>query len=219
MPLSGKRGLVMGVANKHSIAFGCAERLHAAGAQVAMTYTGEKTRPYVEPLAAALGDARLYECNVDKEGDLDKVFDDLAARWGGSDFCLHAIAFCPKADLHGPVIDCSREGFETAMRVSCHSFLAMARRARPLMMGGGALLTVSYYGAEKVVPHYNIMGPVKAALEASVRYLASDLGEDGIRVNALSPGPIKTRAASGIDHFDELIELAKRDATRRSISL
>ena len=215
--LRGKRGLVMGLANRQSIAHGCAAAFRAAGAELALTYTGAKTRPHVEPLAEALGCDLLFDCDVAQPGRMAEVFDVLDDAWGQIDFCLHSIAFCPREDLHGPVIECSREGFSTAMAISCHSFIEMARLARPRMSQGGALLTVSYYGAEKVVPHYNIMGPVKAALEACVRYMASDLGQDGIRVNALSPGPIQTRAASGIAHFDQLIELAKRDAPQHQL--
>lgn len=217
MTLEGKRGLVMGLANRQSIAFGCAAAFRAAGAELALTYTGERTRPHVAPLAEALDCDLLFDCDVSVPGRMAEVFQALDHAWGQIDFCLHAIAFCPREDLHGPVIDCSLEGFSTAMAISCHSFIAMARLARPRMTQGGALLTVSYYGAEKVVPHYNIMGPVKAALEATVRYMASDLGHDGIRVNALSPGPIRTRAASGLAHFDALIEQAKRDAPQHQL--
>jgi enoyl-[acyl-carrier protein] reductase I len=207
--LEGKRGLVVGIANERSIAAGCAKVFRAAGAELAITYLDEKAKPFVAPVAQDAGARLFLPLNVETEGQLEKVFQRIASEWGQLDFVLHSIAFCPKADLHGRVTDCSREGFARAMDISVHSFIRMARLAEPLMGGGGSLLTVSYYGAEKVVAHYNIMGPVKAALESTVRYLAAELGPKGIRVNALSPGPLRTRAASGIDHFDQLIDEAR----------
>lgn len=213
--LRGRRGLVVGVANDQSIATGCARAFHAAGAQVALTYLNDKALPHVRAVAQSLGsDERgecvLLPCDVREPGQLDAVFDRLAHDWGRLDFVLHSIAFAPRDDLHGRVTDSSADGFAQAMDVSCHSFIRMARLAEPLMDRGGALLTVTFYGSERVVAHYNLMGPVKAALESSVRYLAAELGGKGIRVHALSPGPIRTRAASGIGRFDELIEQAAR---------
>jgi enoyl-[acyl-carrier protein] reductase I len=206
--LKGKRGLVVGVANDHSIAAGCAEAFAAAGARLAFTYVNEKADSYVRPVAEALGVEFLMRCDVRVPGELEAVFDRLKAEWGGLDFLLHSIAYAPKEDLHGRVTDCSAAGFAMAMDVSCHSFIRMARLAEPLMPDGGCLLTVTFYGSERVVEHYNIMGPVKAALESSARYLAAELGRKSIRVHAISPGPIKTRAASGIDRFDELLARA-----------
>ncbi|WP_207477196.1 enoyl-ACP reductase FabI [Arenibaculum pallidiluteum] len=203
--LKGKKGLVVGIANQHSIAYGCARAFRRLGADLAVTYLNEKAKPYVAPLAEELGAPILMPCDVSAPGQLEAVFEEIGRRWGKLDFALHSIAFAPMADLHGRVVDCSREGFTTAMDISCHSFIRMARLAEPLMRDGGTLFTMSYYGAEKVVPHYNIMGPVKAALEATTRYMAAELGPKGIRVHAISPGPLKTRAASGIDHFDELM--------------
>jgi len=213
--LTGKVGLVLGIANQQSIATGCAEAFRKAGAELVLTCL-EKCMPDVSPIAQALG-ARLLPLDVQSDGALEKVFDVISKEHGRLDFALHSIAFCPKADLHGRVTDCSREGFAVAMDISVHSFIRMARLAEPLMSGGGSLLTVTYYGSEKVVGHYNIMGPVKSALEGTMRYLAAELGPKGIRVNALSPGPLKTRAASGIAHFDELIDEARANAPARRL--
>jgi enoyl-[acyl-carrier protein] reductase I len=219
-PLAGKRGFVLGIANEHSIAWGCAQAFRAMGAELAITYLNDKARPYVEPLARQLEAAVFLPCDVQVPGQLEAVFQAMGQRWGRIDFALHAIAFAPKADLHGRVVDCSRDGFLTAMDVSCHSFIRMARMAEPMMTRGGALFTMSYYGAEKVIEHYNVMGPVKAALEGAVRYLAYELGPKGIRVHAISPGPVKTRAASGIDHFDDLLErAAQRTPARQLVSI
>ena len=206
--LKGKRGLVVGIANEHSIAFGCAAKLRAFGAELAITYLNEKAEPHVRPLGEHIQASLILPLDVEKSGELEAVFDRLKSEWGRLDFLIHSIAFAPRDDLHGRVIDCSVEGFQTAMRVSCYSFIEMARLAEPLMTDGGALLTMSYYGADKVVNHYNIMGPVKAALEATVRYLSAEVGEKGIRVYAVSPGPLKTRASSGIAAFDELVAAA-----------
>lgn len=204
--LSGKRGLVVGVANQHSIAAGCAAAFRQAGAEVALTWLNDKALPHVRPVAEGLGAALLGPCDVREPGQLESVFAQIARDWGRLDFLLHSIAFAPRDDLHAGVIDCSAEGFAMAMDVSCHSFLRMAKLARPLMTDGGALLTVSFYGADRVVEHYNLMGPVKAALESSVRYLAADLAGERIRAFAISAGAVKTRAASGIDRFDELLD-------------
>jgi enoyl-[acyl-carrier protein] reductase I len=210
--LKGKRGLVIGVANADSIAYGCAVKLRAFGADIALTYLNDKAKQYVAPLAEKIDASLLLPLDVTKPGQMQAVFDRIRADWGRLDFAVHSIAFAPREDLHGRVVDCSQAGFLQAMQVSCHSFLEMAHHAEPLMTDGGALITMSYYGADKVVGNYNLMGPVKAALEASVRYAAKELGERRIRVFAVSPGPLRTRASSGIAHFDELIESAVRRA-------
>ena len=204
--LKGKRGLVVGVANEASIAAGCARAFRAAGAELALTFLNEKARPWVEPVAQEVGAPLFLPCDVREPGQLEAVFDRITAEWGRLDFLLHAIAFAPREDLHTSVVNASAEGFATAMDISCHSFLRMARLARPLMKAGGSLITVSFYGAGRVVENYNLMGPVKAALEASVRYAAADLAGEGIRAFSLSTGPVKTRAASGIDRFDALMD-------------
>jgi len=216
-PLSGKKGLVLGIANEHSIAYGCAQAFRALGAELAITYSNEKTKTYTEPLARELAAPIFLPCDVREPGQMETVFQTVEHNWKTLDFALHAIAFAPKEDLHGRLADCSRDGFLLAMDVSCHSFIRMARLAEPLMRNGGALFTMSYYGAEKVIEHYNVMGPVKAALESAVRYLAYEFGPKGIRVHAISPGPVKTRAASGIDHFDDLLELAAKRAPARQL--
>jgi enoyl-[acyl-carrier protein] reductase I len=205
MGLAGKKGLVIGVANEQSIAYGCAKAMRGWGADLALTYLNDRAMPHVLPLAGQLECGITLPCDVEKPGELEAVFEALRRNWGRLDFALHAVAYAPKEDLHGRITDCSAAGFARAMDVSCHSFIRMAKLAEPLMKDGGTLLTMSYYGAEKVMAHYNIMGPVKAALESVVRGLASELGPQGIRVHALSPGPIQTRAASGIEHFDELL--------------
>ena len=218
--LSGKRGLVVGVANEASIAAGCARAFRAAGAELALTCLNEKARPWVAPVAEEVGADLLLACDVREPGQLEAVFDRITAEWGRLDFLLHAIAFAPKEDLQTSVVNASAEGFALAMDVSCHSFLRMARLARPLMQGGGALITVSFYGADRVVENYNLMGPVKAALEASVRYTAADLAGEGIRAFSLSTGPVKTRAASGIGRFDALMdEVRARTPSGRLVSI
>lgn len=215
--LEGKRGLVIGIANENSIAAGCAQAFVREGAELAVTYLNDKARPYVEPVASDLNASLFMPLDVTSDTEMDALFAAIAAKWGQLDFLLHSVAYCPQDDLHGGVVDCSREGFGAAMDISVHSFIRLARRARPLMKKGGCLLTVSYYGAEKVVDHYNVMGPVKAALEASVKYMAAELGPEGIRVNALSPGPLMTRAASGIAHFDALIDEARARAPQHRL--
>jgi enoyl-[acyl-carrier protein] reductase I len=210
--LEGKKGLVIGIANDKSIAFGCAKAFRYYGAELAVTYLNEKAKPYVEPLARQIEASIVMPLDVQVDGQMEALFGAIEDRWGRLDFALHAIAFAPKEDLHGRVLDCSAHGFQVAMGVSCYSFIQMARLAVPLMTDGGTLFTMSYYGAEKVVGNYNIMGPVKAALEATVRYLAAELGPSGIRVHAISPGPLATRAASGIAHFDELLNQAAQRA-------
>lgn len=215
--LEGKRGLVVGIANEHSIANGCATAFHREGAELAVTYLNDKARPFVQPVAEALNANIFMPLDVTADAEMDALFEAITAEWGQLDFLLHSVAYCPREDLHGNVIDCSREGFGEAMDISVHSFIRLAHRARPLMKNGGCLLTVSYYGAEKVVDHYNVMGPVKAALEATVKYMAAELGPGGIRVNALSPGPVMTRAASGIAHFDALIDEARSRAPEQRL--
>jgi enoyl-[acyl-carrier protein] reductase I len=207
-PLLGQKAVILGIANEHSIAYGCARAFHSLGAELAITYLNEKARPHVEPLAELL-DARIFlPLDVQQTGMLESVFEQIGKTWGRLDIALHSIAFAPKEDLQGDLLNCSASGFGVAMDVSCHSFVRMARLAAPLMTAGGTLLAMSYNGANKVVPHYNVMGPVKAALEASVKYLAYELGPQGIRVHAISPGPIKTRAAGGLRDFDLLLNEA-----------
>jgi enoyl-[acyl-carrier protein] reductase I len=203
--LAGKRGLVVGIANESSIAAGCAAAFIAAGAEVAATYQTEKSLRFIKPVTDALGIKLLLPCDVGHAGELTAVFEKLQAEWGRLDFLLHAIAFAPADDLHGRVVDSSAAGFALAMDISCHSFLRMAHLAEPLMSEGGSLLTVTYYGADRVVANYALMGPVKAALESAVRYAAAELGPKGIRANAISPGAMKTRAGSGLAHFDDLL--------------
>ena len=218
--LQGKRGLVVGIANDHSIAWGGARSFREAGAELAVTWFNDKARPYVEPLAREIGADIVLPLDVEQAGQLERVFEVIGERWGRLDFLLHSIAFAPKSDLHGRVVDSSRDGFARAMDISCHSFARMARLAEPLMKEGGSLMTMSYVGAEEVIADYGLMGPVKAALEASVRYLAAELGPKGIRVNALSPGPLATRAASGIPNFDALLaQAAQRAPLRRLVDI
>jgi enoyl-[acyl-carrier protein] reductase I len=206
--LAGKKALVVGIANEYSIAYGCAGAFRSLGAELAITYLNEKAKPYVEPLARKLEAPVFLPLDVERAGELEALFDALRTRWGRLDILLHSIAFAPKADLQGGLIDCSSEGFKRAMDVSCHSFIRMAKLAAPLMTDGGTMFAMSYHGAEKVVANYNVMGPVKAALEASCRYLAYELGEKRIRVHPISPGPLKTRAASGLKDFDLLLNEA-----------
>jgi enoyl-[acyl-carrier protein] reductase I len=210
--LHGKRALVIGIANEHSIAYGCARIFRQLGADLAVTYLNEKARPYVEPLAKELGASILAPCDVGQSGELEALFGQIRETWGSLDIALHSIAFAPKEDLQGRLLDSSGEGFKVAMDISCHSFVRMARLAAPLMTEGGTLLAMSYHGANKVVPNYNLMGPVKAALESAVRYLAYELGDQYIRVHAVSPGPLKTRAASGLKNFDVLLTEASERA-------
>lgn len=210
--LNGKRGLVVGIANDKSIAWGCARAFSRAGASLALTYLNDKALPHVRPLAELVDAEILMPLDVEQPDAMEAVFDRISTRWEKLDFVVHSIAFAPKADLQGRVTDCSREGFLRAMDVSCHSFIRMAQLAEPLMSDGGTLITMSYHGADEVVPNYGLMGPVKAALQSATRYIAAELGPRGIRVHAISPGPLATRAASGIAHFDQLM----RDATDRS---
>ena len=203
--------LVVGVANEHSIAWGCAKAFRELGATLAITYLNDKARPHVEPLARELEAPLFLPLDVTKPGELEAVFDAIAKTWGRLDVLVHSIAWAPKDDLQGGLLNCSAESFGKAMDVSCHSFIRMARLAAPLMTRGGTMFAMSYYGANKVVPNYDVMGPVKAALEASARYLALELGPKGIRVHPISPGPLKTRAASGLKDFDLMLaDAAKR---------
>jgi enoyl-[acyl-carrier protein] reductase I len=215
--LKGRKALVTGIANDQSIAWGCAKAFRAFGADIAVTYLNDKARPHVEPLAKAVDASIFMPLDVQAEGQLESVFAEIDRQWGTLDLCLHSIAFAPKEDLQGRVVDCSKKGFLLAMDVSCWSFIRMAKLAEPLMKGGGTLFTMTYYGSQMVVEHYNLMGPVKAALESATRYLAAELGPKGIRVHAISPGPLKTRAASGITEFDSLLQKAQTKAPARSL--
>jgi enoyl-[acyl-carrier protein] reductase I len=210
--LAGQKALVIGVANDESIAYGCAKAFRAAGADLAITWLNEKARPHVEPLAQELAASITGAVDVSVPGQLEAVFDQVRAKWGRLDILVHSIAFAPKDDLQGGLLNCSKEGFAKAMDVSRHSFVRMAKLAAPLMTEGGTMFAMSYYGANRVVANYNVMGPVKAALEAACRYLAYELGPQGIRVHAMSPGPLKTRAASGLKDFERLLNDAARKA-------
>jgi enoyl-[acyl-carrier protein] reductase I len=215
--LKGKKALVTGIANDQSIAWGCAKAFRSLGADVAITYLNEKARRYVDPLAEDIEASIYLPMNLQSPGELEAVFAEIDKKWGKVDIVLHSIAFAPKADLQGRVVDCSREGFLTAMDLSCWSFIRMAHLAEPLMKTGGSLFTMTYYGSQMVVENYNMMGPVKAALESATRYLAAELGPKGIRVHAISPGPLKTRAASGLSEFDKLLQKAQSKAPSRSL--
>lgn len=216
--LSGQKTLIVGIANEDLIAWGCARALRAQGADLAITWLNAKAEPHVRPLAEQLGADIMMPLDVSQPGQVEAVFDEITQRWGRLDTLIHSIAFAPKADLHGRVIDCSAEGFSKAMDISVHSFLRMIRLAEPLMPEGGTCLSVSFFGSSRVVDHYNIMGPVKAALESAVRYASAELGPKGISVHALSPGPLATRAASGIAHFDELLNNAASRAPTHQLA-
>jgi enoyl-[acyl-carrier protein] reductase I len=218
--LSGRKALIVGVANDRSIAWGCAQAMRKAGAEIAMTYATDRAKPHVEPLAQQLGAEIFLPLEVRDPAQLDALFDAIGKRWGELDVLVHSVAFAPKEALQGRVTDCPRDGFLTAMEVSCWSFLDLARRSEKLMKNGGTMLTMSYLGANEVVENYGIMGPVKAALESCVRYVATELGPKGIRVHAVSPGPLATRAASGIRDFDELMErVSTRAPVRRLVTI
>lgn len=204
--LSGKKGLVIGIANDRSIAWGCAQAFSAMGAELAVTYLNEKTKTYVEPLTQKVNTGLFLPCDVQTPGSLEAVFEAVEKKWGRLDFLLHSIAFAPMDDLHGRVTDCSRDGFLAAMDISCHSLIRMAKLAEPLMKDGGSIMTMTYHGSDKVVHDYNVMGPVKAALQSTTRYLANELGPKNIRVHAISPGPVATRAGSGIKDFNLLLD-------------
>jgi enoyl-[acyl-carrier protein] reductase I len=210
--LTGQKALVVGVANDQSIAYGCAKAFAMVGADLAVTWLNERARPHVEPLAEELGASIMAPLDVSAPGQLEHVFDTIKAKWGKLDILVHSIAFAPKDDLQGGLLNCSADGFAKAMDISCHSFVRMAKLAAPLMTDGGTMFAMSYYGANRVVPNYNVMGPVKAALEASCRYLAYELGPQRIRVHAISPGPLKTRAASGLKDFELLLNEAAAKA-------
>jgi enoyl-[acyl-carrier protein] reductase I len=203
--LKGTKALVVGIANEHSIAYGCAAALRGLGAELAVTYLNDKARTYVEPLAKALEASIFAPLDVSKAGELEALFERIAREWGGLDVLVHSIAWAPKEDLQGGLLDCSAGGFGQAIDISCHSFVRMARLAAPLMKEGGSMFAMSFHGAQKVVANYSVMGPVKAALESACRYLAVELGAKKIRVHAISPGPLKTRAASGLKDFDQLV--------------
>ncbi len=218
--MSGKRGLIMGVANNRSIAWGIAKAAHAHGAELAFTYQGDALKKRVEPLAAELGAEVVGHCDVTDGATIDAVFAEVEKRWGKLDFLVHAIAFSDKDELTGRYVDTSQENFSKSLLISCYSLTAVAQRAEKLMTDGGSLLTLTYYGAEKWMPHYNVMGVAKAALEASVRYLAADLGPQGIRVNAISAGPIKTLAASGIGDFRYILKWNEYNSPlRRTVTI
>jgi enoyl-[acyl-carrier protein] reductase I len=218
--MAGKRGIVFGVANNRSIAWGIAKACHASGAKIALTYQGEAIKKRVEPLGQEIGSKLVLPCDVTDESSVAAVFDTLGRAWGSIDFLVHAVAFSDKQELDGRYVDTSKDNFSQTLLVSCYSFTALAKRAEPLMPEGGSLLTLTYYGAEKVMPHYNVMGVAKAALEASVRYLAADLGKANIRVNAISAGPIKTLAASGIADFRYILKWNEYNAPlRRTVSI
>jgi enoyl-[acyl-carrier protein] reductase I len=216
--LHGKKALVVGIANSDSIAYACAKAFRQAGAELAITYLNEKAERFVRPIAEELEASIFMPLDVLKEGELEAVFERITQEWGQLDILLHSIAFAPREDLHGRVIDTSLEGFKIAIDVSAHSFVRMARLAEPLMKErGGSMMTLTYYGSTRVIDTYNMMGPVKACLEALTREVASEVGIYGIRVNAISPGPVKTRAASGIDDFDKLLDEAAQKAPQRSL--
>lgn len=215
LDLSGRKGLVIGIANDRSLAWPAALHFRQAGAELAVTYLNERARPHVAPLAARIEAPIVLPCDVNVPHELEPVFEAIAERWGRLDFILHAVGSVPPADLHGRLTDCSAEGFSEAMIVSVHSLIRMAHLAEPLMTGGGSLITLSYLGGERVVENYNVMGPVKAALEATVRYLAHELGPTNIRVNAISAGPVLTRAASGLTGFAGLLDATARAAPLR----
>ncbi len=210
--LDGQKALVIGVANDDSIAYGCAKAFRTAGAELAISWLNEKARPHVEPLARELDAPIVAEVDVTVPGQLEAMFDQIRSKWGRLDILVHSIAFAPKADLQGGILNCSAEGFAKAMDVSCHSFVRMAKLAAPLMTDGGTMFAMTYLGANRVVPNYNVLGAVKAALEAVCRYLAYELGPQGIRVHAISPGPLKTRASSGLKDFELLLNEAAQKA-------
>jgi len=218
--MAGKKGLIMGVANDRSLAWGIAKAVHEQGAELAFTYQGEALEKRVTPLAESVGSSLVLSCDVTDQASIDAVFATLEQKWGKLDFLVHAIAFSDKEELKGKYVDTSFDNFQRTMNISCYSFTALAKKAAPLMKDGGSLLTLTYYGAERVMPHYNVMGVAKAALEASVRYLAMDLGDQNIRVNALSAGPVKTLAASGIGDFRYILKWNQYNSPlRRNVTL
>lgn len=215
--LKGKKALVVGIANDSSIAYGCAKMLKIAGADLAITYLNEKAKPFVDKIADELQPSIYMPCNVTDKIQINNLFEEIISKWQEIDIFIHSVAFAPKDDLHGPVTECSKEGFLLAMEVSCYSFIEMSNLARPLMKNGGTLFAMSFHGAQQVIEHYNVMGPVKAALESTVRYMAYELGPQNIRVIAISPGPVKTRAASGLEDFDRLLQRAQQESPLKSL--
>ena len=218
--MDGKRGLIMGVANKQSMAWGIAQACSEQGAEMAFSYQGDALKKRVGPLAESIGCDTILECDVTSEESMDKLFSDLENKWGKIDFVVHAIGFSDKNELRGRYVDTTAENFRMTMDISVYSFTAVAQRAEKIMNEGGSMLTLTYYGAEQVMPHYNVMGVAKAALEASIKYLAEDLGKDGIRVNAISAGPVKTLAASGIGDFRYILKWNELNSPlRRNINI
>lgn len=215
--LKGKKALIVGVANDNSIAYGCAKMLKKAGADLAITYLNEKAKPFVDKVAEELKPSIYMPCDVTSTSDVSNVFNEIQEQWHEMDVLIHSIAFAPKKDLQGPVVECSKEGFLLAMEISCYSFIHMANLAKPLMKNGGTLFAMSFHGAQQVIEHYNVMGPVKSALESAVRYMAFELGPQKIRVIAISPGPVKTRAASGLEEFDKLLQRAEQESPLKSV--
>ncbi len=216
--MAGKKGIIFGVANDHSLAWACAQALHAQGAELAFTYQGEVLERRVKPLAESVGSTFVEPCDLSDDAQIEKVFGMLGEKWGSIDFMIHAVAFAQKEDLEGHYVDTSRKGFALALDISAYTFTVCAKHAAKLMINGGSMVTLTYYGAEKVVPHYNVMGVAKAALEASVRYLAADLGDKNIRVNAISAGPVRTLAAMGISGFREMLKfVAQKTPLKRNI--
>jgi len=215
--LAGKNALIVGIANEDSIAYGCAHMLKQVGANIALTYLNDKAKPFVDKTVAHLKPDIYERCDVTNDNDIKNLFMTIQSKWNQLDIFIHSIAFAPKEDLQGPIIESSKKGFLLAMDISCHSFMRMANFAKPLMKNGGSMFAMSFYGAEKVVENYNLMGPVKAALEASVRYMAVELGQNKIRVIAISPGPVNTRAASGLSKFDELMIKAREKSPLQTL--
>lgn len=210
--LKGKKGLIVGIANENSLAYGCAKAIHEQGGTLAVTYLNEKAKSYVEPLANEVEAEIFMPCNVSDSSTVDDLFSEIQSRWGGLDFLIHSIAFAPLEDLRGRLVDSTLDGFLLAMDISCHSLMRLSKKAEGLMNNGGSIQAMTYLGSERVVENYNLMGPVKAALESSVRYLASELGPRNIRVNSISAGPVATRAASGLADLDKLLEKAYEHA-------
>lgn len=215
--LKDKKALIVGIANENSIAYGCAAMLKKAGADIGITYLNDKAKPFVNKIAEELQPSLYLKCDVTSDSEVESVFKEIENKWGTFDILVHSIAFAPKKDLQGPIVQCSKEGFLLAMDISCHSFVRMANYAKPLMKNGGTLFAMSFHGSQRVVQNYNLMGPVKAALESIVRYMAFELGPQGIRVITISPGPLKTRAASGLEDFDKLIERAIEESPMRTL--
>lgn len=215
--LKGKKALVVGIANDSSIAYGCAKMLKLAGADLAITYLNDKAKPFVDKIVDELQPSIYMPCNVTDKIQINNLFEEIKSKWQEIDIFIHSVAFAPKDDLHGPVTECSKEGFLLAMEVSCYSFIEMSNLARLLMKNGGTLFAMSFHGAQQVIEHYNVMGPVKAALESTVRYMAYELGAQNIRVIAISPGPVKTRAASGLEDFDRLLQRAQQESPLKSL--